>query len=151
MAEIIYQTALQHLREQYALQKIVFTNGCFDLLHEGHRYCFQEAKKLGDILVVGVNADDSIKRLKGAERPKESLDTRIQHLKEIKEIDFLISFEEDTPIKIILELCPNILVKGGDYTIETIIGAKEVLERGGEVVIIPQLPGYSTTKKISEL
>ena len=125
---------------------IVFTNGCFDLLHEGHLHLLKEAKKLGDILIVAVNTDDSVKKLKGNLRPIETLETRINKLSEVKEIDYLISFSEETPILLIQKLQPTILVKGGDYLPENIIG-KEFAQK---VVIIPLLDGFSTTLQILE-
>ena len=125
---------------------IVFTNGCFDLLHEGHLHLLKEAKKLGDILIVAVNTDDSVKKLKGNLRPIETLETRINKLSEVKEIDYLISFSEETPLLLIQKLQPTILVKGGDYLPENIIG-KEFAQK---VVIIPLLDGFSTTLQILE-
>lgn len=148
MAEIIHQSSLKLLRAEYAQKSIVFTNGCFDLLHLGHHFSIQESKKLGDILVVGVNTDASIRKIKGIHRPIENLEMRLQKLALVKEIDFLVSFEEETPLALIKDLQPNVLTKGGDYSIETVVGAKEVQDRGGQVVIIPHLPGYSTTSQI---
>lgn len=127
------------------IQTIVFTNGCFDLLHEGHLHLLKEAKKLGDILIVAVNTDDSIKKLKGEARPIEPLETRLNKLSKLDEVDYLIPFSEDTPLLLIQKIQPNILVKGGDYKKEEIVGNNIVQE----VVIIPLLDGYSTTKIIS--
>lgn len=126
-------------------QTIVFTNGCFDLLHEGHLHLLKEAKKLGNILIVAVNADDSIKRLKGNSRPIETLETRLNKLSKLDEVDYLISFSEDTPLHLIQKIQPDILVKGGDYKKEQIVG-NNIAQK---VVIIPLLEGFSTTKKIS--
>ena len=125
---------------------IVFTNGCFDLLHDGHLHLFKEAKKFGDILIVAINTDDSVKKLKGNLRPIETLETRINKLSEIKEIDYLISFSEETPIQLIQKLQPTILVKGGDYLPENIIG-KELVQ---QVIIVPFLDDFSTTNQISQ-
>jgi len=129
---------------------IVFTNGCFDLLHEGHLYLLSEAGKLGDVLIVAVNSDASVKRLKGDNRPIEELAIRCKHLAELDDVQYIISFEEDTPIQLIRHLHPHVLVKGGDYAADKIAGAEFVIQCGGEVVIIPLLEGYSTTKIIAE-
>lgn len=123
---------------------IVFTNGCFDLLHKGHLYLLKEAKKLGDILIVAVNNDASVKRLKGETRPVESLEIRLKKLTDLEIIDFVISFSEDTPLQLIEQLQPTILVKGGDYKKEEIVGNKIAQQ----TVIIPLLEGYSTTKEV---
>lgn len=123
---------------------IVFTNGCFDLLHEGHLHLLKEAKKLGTILLVAVNEDASVQRLKGNTRPIESLEIRMQKLAEISEVDYIISFSEDTPYSLIKTIQPNILVKGGDYKMKEVVGREFVQQ----VVLIPLLAGYSTTKLI---
>lgn len=129
---------------------IVFTNGCFDLLHEGHLHLLKAANKLGDILIVGINSDDSVKRLKGDSRPIETLAIRCKHLAELDDVDYIIPFDEDTPVQLIENLHPHVLVKGGDYAADKIAGAEFVIQSGGEVVIIPLLEGYSTTKVIAE-
>ncbi len=139
------------LKASFLQQKIVFTNGCFDLLHPGHIYLLKEAKKQGDLLVVGINSDSSIKRLKGPSRPIESLTTRIDHLAQLDCIDYIISFEEDTPIDLIKNINPSVLLKGGDYTKATIIGADLVEKNGGNVVVIPLLKGFSTTNQLKNL
>lgn len=123
---------------------IVFTNGCFDLLHQGHLHLLNEAKKLGDILIVAVNNDASVKKLKGETRPIENLETRLKHLSELKEVDYVISFSEETPIHLIEQIQPTVLVKGGDYKKEDVVGNK-IAE---QVVIVPLLAGFSTTKII---
>ena len=125
-------------------QIIVFTNGCFDLLHDGHLYLLKEAKKFGGILIVAVNDDDSVKRLKGITRPIESLELRMQKLAELETVDFVISFSEDTPLQLIEKIKPAVLVKGGDYKKEEIVGNNIALQ----TVIIPLLEGFSTTKII---
>ena len=125
---------------------IVFTNGCFDLLHKGHLYLLKESKKLGDILVVAVNDDASVKRLKGETRPIESLKIRLKKLADLESVDYVISFSEDTPLQLIEKLQPTILIKGGDYKKEGIIGNKIAQQ----TVIIPLLDGFSTTKTIEE-
>ena len=126
-------------------EQIVFTNGCFDLLHYGHIHYLAQARALGDRLVVGLNSAASVRRLKGANRPINDEQTRLFTLASLQFIDLVVSFEEDTPFKLISTLLPNILVKGGDYTIETIIGADVVINNGGAVKTLPFVKGYSTT------
>jgi len=128
-------------------KKIVFTNGCFDLLHSGHINTLKFAKKQGDILVVGVNSDTSVRKLKGENRPIHNQDTRIHLLSNIHFIDYIIMFDEDTPLEIIKTLKPNILVKGGDYTIDTIIG-KEYVDN---IILAPFKSGVSTTNTIKKI
>lgn len=123
---------------------IVFTNGCFDLLHEGHLYLLKEAKKSGDILIVAVNSDASVKKLKGNSRPIQTLQTRLKKLSDLPEVDYVISFAEETPLQLIEKIKPNIIVKGGDYSPDNVIGK----EYAQHVVIIPLLEGFSTTKII---
>lgn len=132
-------------------KKIVFTNGCFDILHPGHITYLNQAKALGDILVVGLNSDASVRRLKGEERPINSLEDRAVMLASLAAVDFVIPFEEDTPLKLIQKVQPDVLVKGGDYTIDRIVGAKEVISRGGEVKTLPFVDGQSTTGIIEKL
>lgn len=126
-------------------ETIVFTNGCFDILHEGHVNLLEEAKGLGDKLVVGVNDDASVKRLKGDSRPINSLASRIKVLEALSSVDFAISFSEETPISLIKEICPDILVKGGDYLNQEIVGSDFVTERGGKVHILDFLDGFSSS------
>ena len=132
-------------------QKIVFTNGCFDIIHRGHVDYLREAHQLGDYLVVGLNSDASVIRLKGQPRPYQSEIDRAEILDELQSVDMVVIFNEDTPLELICELKPNIIVKGGDYTVETIVGAKEVLGWGGEVKIIPFKEGYGTSKLIEKI
>jgi D-beta-D-heptose 7-phosphate kinase/D-beta-D-heptose 1-phosphate adenosyltransferase len=127
--------------------KIVFTNGCFDVLHIGHLSYLEEAKKLGNILILGLNSDDSIKRLKGDKRPINNLNDRITFLNKLDFIDFIIPFDEDTPLEIIKLIEPDVLVKGGDYTIDSIIGR----EFAKETVILPFVDGKSSTNIINKL
>lgn len=129
-------------------KKIVFTNGCFDILHRGHVTYLQQARALGDLLIVGINSDASVKRLKGPERPVNILEDRAYVLSALKSVDFVIPFEEDTPLDLINTIMPDILVKGGDYTIDRIVGAQEVIAHGGSVEIIPFVPGKSTSSII---
>ncbi len=131
-------------------KKVVFTNGCFDLLHVGHVRYLQQARKLGDKLIVGLNSDQSVKRLKGESRPVVSEDHRKEILLALSCVDEVHLFEEDTPLNLILSLRPNILVKGGDYDISTIVGAKEVMSWGGEVKALNFHEGFSSTDLIEK-
>ena len=132
-------------------KKIVFTNGVFDILHEGHIKILSEAATYADILIVGVNSDASVKRLKGDSRPLNAEGSRALVLAALLMVDAVIIFEEDTPLELIKFIKPNVLVKGGDYTLDTIVGAKEVLANNGEVKIIPLEEGFSTTGIISKM
>jgi D-beta-D-heptose 7-phosphate kinase/D-beta-D-heptose 1-phosphate adenosyltransferase len=132
-------------------KKIVFTNGVFDILHQGHIQILSEAATYADILIVGVNADSSVKRLKGNNRPVNGENSRAIILSALVMVDAVIIFEEDTPLELIKLIKPNVLVKGGDYTVDTIVGAKEVLANKGEVKIIPLKEGFSTTGIIEKM
>ena len=132
-------------------KKIVFTNGCFDLIHQGHKDLLNKAKSLGDILIVGLNSDQSVKRLKGIQRPLQNEKERAKNLCEIGSVDKIIIYEEYTPDRLITEIKPHVLVKGGDYTIDSIVGSRDVLSAGGIVEIIPLTPGYSTSKTIEKM
>ena len=131
--------------------KVVFTNGCFDVLHAGHVTYLQAAKKLGDKLVVGLNSDSSVKKLKGKERPINSLEERMTILKALECVDWVVPFTEETPLNLIKYLKPNVLVKGADYKTEDIVGSNFVLKNKGEVKTIPLVEGLSTTKKIQKI
>ena len=126
-------------------KKIITTNGVFDILHIGHIRYLQEAKKLGDILIIAVNSDSSTKQIKGTKRPLNNEDDRMEALAALQCVDAVVIFEEDTPLALINVVNPDILVKGGDYSIENIVGAKEVLINGGEVKSLAFVEGYSTT------
>jgi len=141
---------LEWLREKKN-KKIVFTNGCFDLLHSGHIFLLEEAKKRGDILVVGLNSDDSIRRLKGAGRPVKILSERSKILSSIDVVDFVVAFENDTPKELIEFLKPDVLVKGGDYKREEIVGYDIITSYGGDVEIIDFQEGVSTTKLVEKV
>lgn len=132
-------------------KKIVFTNGVFDILHPGHIFSLSQAAKEGDFMVIGLNADASVKRLKGDSRPVNNQDARALLLASLMIVDAVVLFEEDTPLELINSILPDVLVKGGDYTIEQIAGAKEVIANGGRVVINPILEGFSTTSLIEQL
>ena len=132
-------------------QKIVFTNGCFDVLHFGHVHYLLEAKKLGDILVIGVNDDKSVRRLKGPSRPINGEKERTFVLAALACVDYVTLFEEDTPENLIKAVRPDVLVKGGDYHLDQIVGADFVKENGGIVTTIPFVEGFSSTKIIEQL
>jgi D-beta-D-heptose 7-phosphate kinase/D-beta-D-heptose 1-phosphate adenosyltransferase len=127
-------------------ERIVFTNGCFDILHAGHIRYLESAAALGDRLVIAVNDDDSVGRLKGETRPINILASRLYLLASLSCVDAVVPFSEDTPLEIIELLRPDVLAKGGDYKPETIVGAREVTSWGGKVSVIPFVDGFSTTK-----
>jgi rfaE bifunctional protein nucleotidyltransferase chain/domain len=137
-------------RERFFGKKIVFTNGCFDVLHIGHIRLLLEAANAGDILVVGLNSDASVKRLKGEKRPIHTQDVRAEMLASLIPVDCIILFEEDTPADLIKMVKPDVIVKGGDYSENEIIGADFVKSYGGEIKIFPLEIGYSTTQIISK-
>ena len=130
---------------------IAFTNGCFDILHEGHIYSLSQAAKEADYLIVGVNSDTSVKKLKGDSRPLNNEHSRATVLASLIMVDAVVIFEEDTPLVLIKTILPDVLVKGGDYKVEDIAGSKEVIANGGRVVINPILEGFSTTSIISKM
>ena len=132
-------------------KKVVFTNGCFDLIHYGHVDYLEKARACGDILVMGVNTDESIKRLKGSQRPVVREFDRARVLAAFEFVDAVTLFDDDTPLDLITECLPNVLVKGSDYTIDKIIGADIVLENGGEVKTIEFIEGYSTSATIAKI
>ena len=132
-------------------KKIVFTNGCFDLLHVGHIRYLAQAKKLGDFLIIGLNSDSSVKELKGEDRPINSFEDRATLLLAIKSVDLVIMFEEQTPENLIKDIVPDILVKGGDYNIEDIVGYQTVMQNGGQVKTLSFYDGYSSTNYINKI
>lgn len=132
-------------------KKIVFTNGCFDLLHPGHVDYLRKARKLGDTLVIGLNSDESIKNIKGSNRPINDVKFRTTMLSAFSFVDYIVVFTDDTPKKLIQEVIPNILVKGGDYNEENIVGADIVKKNGGIVTTIPFLDGFSSSSIISKI
>lgn len=131
--------------------KVVFTNGCFDLVHVGHLHTLREAKKLGDKLIVGINSDASVKRLKGNKRPIIPELERAELIASLIFVDAVIIFEEDTPLALIEATQPNVLVKGGDWAIDKIVGSELVKKNGGEVVAIPFKRGHSTSDIIQKI
>lgn len=131
--------------------RVVFTNGVFDLLHPGHVDVLTGARARGDALIVGLNSDASVRRLKGPERPVRSEAERAYVLAALEAVDAVTLFEQDTPLELVTLLQPDVIVKGGDYTPDSIVGASVVRERGGEVVVIPLTPGQSTTSIIERM
>lgn len=131
--------------------RVVFTNGVFDLLHPGHIDILAKARAQGDALIVGVNSDDSVHRLKGPSRPVRTEQERAYVLAALRDVDAVVLFSEDTPLQLIRRLRPDVLVKGGDYTRDTIVGADDVESWGGRIVIVPLMPGQSTTSIIEKL
>ena len=132
-------------------KKIVFTNGCFDLLHVGHVRYLAQAKKLGDFLIIGLNSDSSVKELKGEDRPINSFEDRATLLSAIESVDSVIMFEEQTPENLIKDIVPDILVKGGEYSIEDIVGYQTVMQNGGQVKTLSFYDGYSSTNYINKI
>ena len=132
-------------------KKIIFTNGCFDLLHVGHIRYLAQAKKLGNFLIIGLNSDSSVKELKGEDRPINSFEDRATLLSAIKSVDLVIMFEEQTPENLIKDIVPDILVKGGDYNIEDIVGYQTVMQNGGQVKTLSFYDGYSSTNYINKI
>lgn len=132
-------------------KKIVFTNGCFDILHKGHVKTLFEAKRIGDILVVGINDDESVTRLKGKDRPIIPLDSRMAVLASLEYVDYVIPFSHDTPLETIKLVRPTVLVKGGDYDEDEIVGRDLVLKLGGFVKIIEQVAGFSTSDIVKKI
>ena len=132
-------------------KKIVFTNGCFDLLHVGHIRYLAQAKRLGDFLIIGLNSDSSVKELKGEDRPINSFEDRATLLSAIESVDLVIMFEEQTPENLIKDIVPDILVKGGDYNIEDIVGYQTVMQNGGQVKTLSFYDGYSSTNYINKI
>ena len=153
LSKIFKRDHLERQLKTWALpgKKIVLTNGVFDILHQGHVHLLCEAAALGDILIVAVNSDTSVKRLKGNSRPVNDEHSRALLLASMVMVDAVIIFEEDTPLELIKMILPNVLVKGGDYTAEEIAGAEEIINNGGEVKIIPFLEGFSTTSILKKL
>ncbi|HSE87955.1 MAG TPA: D-glycero-beta-D-manno-heptose 1-phosphate adenylyltransferase [Candidatus Binatia bacterium] len=130
---------------------VVFTNGCFDLLHRGHVHLLRSAKALGDLLIVAINSDQSVKSIKGPTRPVRSETDRLELIASMEMVNYVLLFDEPDPYNLISVLRPNILVKGGDWPAEEVIGGDIVQENGGKVVVIPYLKGFSTTEIIAKI
>jgi len=136
---------------RFKTQSIVFTNGCFDILHPGHIDYLSKAAQLGDVLVVGLNTDRSVSRIKGPDRPINNQDARAVMLAALFFVDAVILFDEDTPLSLITTIQPDVLVKGGDYRAEEIVGNDIVCAKNGKVIVIDLLPDYSTTNMIQKM
>ncbi len=151
--KILTLQPLMRLVEQWRFfgKTISFTNGCFDILHQGHISTLVEAANNSDVLIVGLNSDDSVKKLKGESRPVNSEQSRAIMLASLMMVDAVVVFPEETPLQLINTILPDVLVKGGDYKLEEIVGAKEVEERGGKVIIHPLLHDFSTSAVIEKL
>jgi rfaE bifunctional protein nucleotidyltransferase chain/domain len=156
---VIPASPLDHIRSWHDARdwrasqggRVVFTNGVFDLLHPGHIDVLLGARASGDVLIVGINSDDSVRRLKGPDRPVRTAEERAYILAALWMVDCVAVFEQDTPLELIELLQPDVIVKGGDYDPSAIVGAAETRARGGSVVIIPLTPGHSTTATIAKL
>jgi len=151
--KILYKNSLNGIVKRLRKNKktIVFTNGCFDILHRGHIEYLKKAKKLGDILIVGLNADRSVKRIKGEGRPIQKQSDRLIIITSLSFVDYAILFNESTPINLIKQIKPDVLVKGGDWLKENIVGNNVVSSYGGKVLSIPYLQGKSTSNIISKI
>lgn len=132
-------------------KKIVFTNGCFDILHPGHLHYLHKAKSYGDILIVALNSDSSIKRLKGSKRPVNDFEFRSTMLSYLNFVDLIIEFDSNTPLELIQKVSPNVLVKGADYRESQVVGADFVKSNGGQVVLVEFLKGFSSTEIIKSI
>jgi rfaE bifunctional protein nucleotidyltransferase chain/domain len=154
-----YLSKLKHLREAKQIvenlkkegKKIIFTNGCFDILHVGHVRYLNDAKKYGDFLIVGINSDSSVRRIKGKNRPIIDEKARAEVVAGLDSVDMVIIFSEDTPYELIKTLEPDVLIKGGDWKEEEIVGADIVKGSGGKVLTVPYISGYSTTSIIEKI
>src|ERR1700683_3454280 len=153
MGKIISQEELIQIaaREKRGGRRVVFTNGCFDLLHPGHVRCLAEARALGDVLVVAINSDRSVRGNKGPERPLVSDQDRAEVMAALAFVDYVTIFDEPTPRELISRVLPNVLVKGADWPLEQVAGRAEVEAAGGRVISIPLAPGYSTTKLLDKI
>jgi rfaE bifunctional protein nucleotidyltransferase chain/domain len=153
MGKIVSQEELIHMtaREKRAGRRVVFTNGCFDLLHPGHVRCLAEARALGDVLVVAVNSDLSVRGNKGPERPLVPEQDRAEVLAALACVDYVTIFDEPTPRELISRVLPSVLVKGADWALDQVAGREEVEAAGGRVVSVPIAPGYSTTTLVQRI
>ena len=132
-------------------KKVSFTNGCFDILHPGHLFSLKQAAAEADYLIVGLNSDASVKKLKGPSRPINNTESRAMVLANLIVVDAVVVFEEETPLELIKALLPDVMVKGGDYAIDQVVGGKEVMANGGKVIINPIVEGFSTTSLIEKM
>jgi rfaE bifunctional protein nucleotidyltransferase chain/domain len=145
------EAILQFGREKRNARRVVFTNGCFDLLHPGHIRCLEQARELGDVLIVGLNSDATVTQLKGAGRPVLPENERAEILAALECVDAVVIFDDLTPQKLIARLLPDVLVKGGDWAGDRIVGREEVEAAGGRVVSAPVVPGFSTTEILRKI
>lgn len=145
------EALLERLRPLRGVKRLVFTNGCFDLLHPGHVDLLARARALGDVLILGLNSDASVRGLKGPSRPVSPLEDRAVVLAGLSCVDFVTAFDQPTPLALIEAIVPDVLVKGGDWPVEAIVGRDVVQAAGGRVVSLPLLPGYSTTALIERI
>ena len=150
MSEVLtLEDALRRRAAARALQQTyVFTNGCFDVIHPGHVELLHQARRLGHYLVVAINSDRSVRALKGPGRPLQDEDARAKVLAALQDVDGVVVFDEDTPLELIRKLQPDVLVKGGDYTVDQVVGREEVERAGGRVVIVPLVPGHSSSSVV---
>lgn len=153
MGQVVSREEIKKISQEFKKQnlKTVFTNGCFDILHIGHVRYLKQSAKCGDVLIIGLNSDKSVKRLKGDSRPINCELDRAELLSELGFVDYVVIFEEDTPEKLLDEIKPNIYTKGADYTLETLPEAKTVLKNGGVVEFISLVEGKSTTNVIKKI
>lgn len=153
MGQVVSPKELVKIREQARQrgQTVVFTNGCFDLLHRGHVEYLRQAKALGDLLVVGLNSDRSVRQLKGRGRPLTPEEDRAQVLAALEMVDYICVFDEETPAQLIAAVVPDVLVKGGDYRVEEIVGRDTVGAAGGRVVVVREMEGFSTQGLIERI
>lgn len=153
MGQVVSRGSLVEIREgtRQKGQTVVFTNGCFDLLHRGHVEYLSQAKALGDILIVGLNSDRSVRQLKGKERPLTPQEDRAQVLAALEMVDYVCIFDEETPAELIAAVVPDVLVKGGDYRTDEIVGRDTVRAAGGRVVVVEEVEGFSTQKIIERI
>jgi len=148
--KILTPTTLLSSLKKHSKKRIVFTNGCFDILHAGHVTYLEKARALGDILIVALNTDASTRKLKGPTRPINPLGDRAKVIAALESVSYVTSFNDETPIKLIKKILPDVLVKGGDYEIKKIVGYSETVKNGGKVVTIPFLKGRSTSNVIKK-
>ena len=150
---LVERDDILHICKQMKIdgKRIVFTNGCFDILHAGHVAYLQDSRKLGDLLIIGLNSDESVRRLKGNGRPINIFNDRAEVLSALSSVDYVTIFEEDTPYNLIKSILPDVLVKGGDYDPENIVGADIVKKNGGQIITIPFVEGKSTTEIIKKI
>jgi D-beta-D-heptose 7-phosphate kinase/D-beta-D-heptose 1-phosphate adenosyltransferase len=149
-SKVLSLSALLKTLKKHPKKKIVFTNGCFDILHAGHVTYLEKARSKGDLLIVALNTDESTRKLKGPTRPINTLSDRSKVIAALESVSYVISFNDETPIKLIKKILPHILVKGGDYEIKKIVGYQEVTDHGGKVITIPFLKGRSTSNVIKK-